>query len=113
MKTSNLNSKNSQSIDVHSATVWQTVTASCALLLPLSPLILNGPVNYWYLPLLGILLFVLALTGVGIWKSCLSKITEQKIKATDTNFNDYIPPVIITQFGKQNAANNQLFKKAA
>ena len=110
MKTTNYISQFSHSIKVNFDIVWQTVMAGIALLLGLSPLFLPDPVSYWYVPIVGILLFTHSLTGVRVWKNWLLKTTSVNTKTE--NFR-YGKPVMESKFKKRNAANDHSNAKAA
>ena len=108
MKTSNYISQFTHSIKVNFDVVWQTVMAGIALLLGLSPLFLSDPVSYWYVPIVGILLFTHSLTGVTMWRNLLFKMTSNENKNLHSG-----QPVVRSMFAKQNAANDHSDAKAA
>ena len=110
MKTSNFISQFKKSIRINSYKVWQTFMVGVALLLGLSPLIVQNPASYWYLPMIGVLLFTHSLTGMNIWKKWLPKATSDQ---TETEDLEHIEPVMETLFAKQNSAANHSDQKAA
>ena len=113
MKTSNFISKFGQSTSHGFDIVLQCLTACFSILLTLSPLVFQNPINYWYLPIIGIMLFTLFLTGINVWSSFRKMKKYPDTLNEDTDFFDHLSPVIFTQFAKQNVSNNKLFNTAA
>ena len=113
MKPNNFISRINQSIDTHIEYILQILITSIALLFASSPLFLSNPQNNWYLPPIGVLLFTYALCGIHRLKHWLLKITNHYTKNNSTEEYDYIRPIMITNFGKQNIENNRLFKTIA
>jgi hypothetical protein len=104
---------------------WKIMTITTSSLLIFSPLILNTPAIYWYLPLIGILLFTFSMTGILSIKNrfiknvlqrmeSLQKIASlQRIKSKKNEDLEYTAPVIITRFAQQNSKNIMFRQKVA
>ena len=90
---------------------WQFITSSTALLLASFPLFFDYSVNYWLVPIAGIVFFTLSLIGVddkNIWLKLKSK-----DNAINGDLQNKISPVMITHFGLNNPAFTSTFKTAA
>ena len=113
MKSSNFISYIGQLFNANLSIFLLALTANIAFLFALSPLFISDPAVYWYSPLTGIFLFTFLLSGIHALKMCLRKVDRQHSESYDTKELEYVRPIIVTKFGKQNTANRQFFNTAA
>jgi len=107
MSTNNFNSSVEKSVKFDVEFLLKASSVGLSLVLSLSILVSAKPVDIWYMPIIGVLLFVFSLLGwsmdAGRWRSV------RKGRSIDKP----VPAVLITEFGKHNSANDEFIKTAA
>ena len=112
MKTNNFITQIGQLLYENLNLAWKMLAAITALALAISPLFITNPANLWYLPMTGIMLFMLALIGDSVWqpRSYRMTITEPQI---DTSGTRGFGKTIGSKFANQESANEHQEEKAA
>lgn len=107
MSTNNFNSSVDRSAKFDVDFLVKASSIGLSLVLSLSILVSGDPAGFWYMPVVGVLLFAFSLVGLSIetgrWmparKGC--------------SIEEGVSAVMITKFGKQNSANDEFIKTAA
>lgn len=102
-----------RSIRINTSVMRFIITTAISILFALSPLFINNPADLWHIPIFGILLFAFSLIHMSANKNHPQRNQAKNITSENLGEADFIQPVIITQFARQNSANSQLFKTAA
>jgi len=106
MKTSNhisqFNNSTYRSIDI----AWKIATAIIALAFAVSPLFLDSPGEYWYFPVVGTAVFLLALISGSTRETGMANMAESDVREDASEGLDLSQP-IVTEFAKQKAANEK------
>ncbi|MDH5216876.1 MAG: hypothetical protein OEX19_04225 [Gammaproteobacteria bacterium] len=107
MSTNNFNSSVDKSVKFDVDFMIKASSIGLSLVLSLSILVSASPAGFWYMPVVGVLLFAFSLVGLsmdsGRWRSVRKKCSVDRP----------VPAVLITEFGKQNSANDEFIKTAA
>jgi len=107
MNTNNLISRIDLLFNIKTFCSWRTFAILPALVLSLYPFMFNFSPDHWLIPLLGIMCFTMVLStyyreDVG---NRLNLKRGFNSKAVIDDLHNTITPVIVTQFGKSNPAN--------
>ena len=107
MTSNNFISSVDKSIFFNAGFLVRASSVGLSLVLSLSMLVPDNPVNYWFMPVVGTVLFALSLLGLGAQGG------PGTTSRTDRFVDKPITAVTVTEFGRHNSANDEFIRTVA